>query len=74
MAEVKLPEIKALSQCNCSMCHKKGYAWLFPADGNLTFVKGSVDGLTTYRFNSEDFMHRVSNPAMNSNRRFMASA
>lgn len=58
-AEVKVPEIKTSNECNCSMCHKKGYSWVFPAEGNLTIVKGSIEGLAAYKFNSEDFTHRV---------------
>lgn len=54
-----MPEIETYNECNCSMCHKKGYAWIFPAEENLSIVKGSIDGLTAYTFNNGDFTHRV---------------
>lgn len=54
-----MPEIKTSSECNCSMCHKKGYAWVFPSEDNLSIIKGSIEGLTAYKFNSENFTHRV---------------
>lgn len=56
--EVKLPEIKTYNECNCSICHKKGYAWLFPSKGNLDIVKGSIDDLKAYTFNKGGYVHR----------------
>ncbi|KUI54895.1 Centromere protein V [Cytospora mali] len=56
--EAKLPEIKSYSECNCSLCHKIGYAWLFPDQGNLDIVKGSVDDLKAYTFNKGDYIYR----------------
>ncbi|KAJ4391650.1 hypothetical protein N0V93_005269 [Gnomoniopsis smithogilvyi] len=52
---VKLPEIKEYTQCNCSICHKKGYSWVFP--GSPEFVHGSLDQLTAYTFNDGHFKH-----------------
>lgn len=56
--EVKLPEIKAYSECNCSICYKTGYAWLFPNAGDLDIVKGSIDDLKAYTFNKGDYVYR----------------
>lgn len=55
--QVKLPEIKEYSECNCSICHKLGYAWLFPSKENLDIVKGSVDGLKAYTFNEGGYVY-----------------
>lgn len=57
--EVKVPEIKLYHECNCSMCHKKGYAWVFASEDNLRIVKGSIEDLTAYNFNNGAFTHRV---------------
>lgn len=55
-----MPEIKDYEACHCSICHKKGYAWLFPEKREqLRFVKGSVDDLAVYVFAGGNFSHRV---------------
>jgi hypothetical protein len=54
--EVKLPEITSYTECNCSICRKKGYAYLIP--NQLDIVKGSVDELSSYTFNEGRFVHR----------------
>lgn len=56
--EVELPEIKAVSTCNCSICSKKGYLWVKPSE--IKVVKGSEDALTAYTFASNTFYHKVS--------------
>lgn len=56
--EAKLPEIKAFSECNCSICHKLGYAWLFPGQGGLDIVKGSTGDLTAYTFGKGEYVYR----------------
>ncbi|KAL7797222.1 Mss4-like protein [Trichoderma ceciliae] len=55
--ETKLPEIKSAFDCNCSICVKKGYLWLFPGKGNVDIVKGSMEGLTTYEFGPKKLKH-----------------
>lgn len=55
--EAKLPEITSHTECNCSICRKKGYAYLIP-EGQLDIVKGSIDELATYTFNDGGFVHR----------------
>ncbi|PSR80658.1 glutathione-dependent formaldehyde-activating enzyme [Coniella lustricola] len=56
--EVNLPEIKSYDECNCSICFKKGYAWVFPKDdSHLRFVKGAKEDLTVYSFGKSDFSH-----------------
>lgn len=56
--EARLPEVTSYTECNCSICHKKGYAYLVPADGQVDVVKGSIDELATYAFNKGGFVHR----------------
>lgn len=56
--EAKLPEITSFTECNCSICHKKGNAYLIPADGQVNVVKGSIDELASYTFNRGSFVHR----------------
>lgn len=55
---VKFPEVKAATACNCSICFKKGYLWLFPGTGDLTFERGE-DTLSIYQFGSKAFLHKV---------------
>ena len=56
--EVELPEIKAVTACNCSICTKKGYLWVKPSE--IKVVKGDEDALTDYTFGSKTFHHKVS--------------
>lgn len=56
--EARLPEITSYTQCNCSICDKKGYAYLVPEGGQVDVVKGSIDELATYAFNTGGFVHR----------------
>ncbi len=57
--ELKTPEIKTYGECNCSICSRKGYAWLFPAAGAFSVVKGDEKDLTEYKFNAEKYSHKV---------------
>ncbi|POR31142.1 Centromere protein V [Tolypocladium paradoxum] len=57
--EVELPEIKSVFQCNCSICHKKAYLWVFPGEAdNFRVVKGTDDTLTGYRFGPKKLVHK----------------
>lgn len=55
--EIKVPEIKEYNECNCSICRRKGYAFVIPGEGNFQFVKGSMDELKTYSFGNQYFTH-----------------
>lgn len=58
--EVQVPEIKSVFECNCSICHKKGYLWVFPGGaGDFRVVKGSDDALTGYSFGPKKLVHKV---------------
>jgi len=55
---VKLPEVKTVTACNCSICFKKSYLWIFADPGNLTFERGE-DALKSYEFREKAFSHKV---------------
>lgn len=57
--EVELPEIKSVNECNCSICYKKGYLWLFPPADAFKIVKGDEDALTAYSFSTGTTLHKV---------------
>ncbi|AEO67103.1 uncharacterized protein THITE_2115904 [Thermothielavioides terrestris NRRL 8126] len=54
--EVEAPEIKSLSDCNCSICTKRGYLWLVPKSAP-TIIKD--DGkLVHYAFAGRNMDHQ----------------
>lgn len=58
---VSLPEIKSVTECNCSICSRKGYAWVFPPAGGLVFEEGmGEEKLKDYEFAKKRMAHRVS--------------
>ncbi|KAF9878115.1 glutathione-dependent formaldehyde-activating enzyme [Colletotrichum karsti] len=59
--EAELPEIRSAMECNCSICHKKGYLWVFPAEGSkFEIIKGTKDSLTQYAFGKKSLAHKAS--------------
>lgn len=58
--EAELPEIKSAMECNCSICHKKGYLWVFPTEGSkFDIVKGDKNALSQYTFGAKKLAHKV---------------
>jgi hypothetical protein len=55
--EAQLPEIKSALECNCSICHKKGYLWVITEPAKFDIVKGTSDTLSRYTVGS--VVHRV---------------
>ncbi|KAI1268989.1 glutathione-dependent formaldehyde-activating enzyme [Xylariaceae sp. FL1019] len=55
--EVILPSITNPSQCNCSICYKKGAVWVFPKPSDVKFVKGDPKTMTEYTFGKKAFTH-----------------
>ena len=56
---VQIPELKKVTACNCSICLKKGYLWVFPSASPLTIERG--DGsLNVYKFGTGVMEHKVS--------------
>ncbi|KAI0509722.1 glutathione-dependent formaldehyde-activating enzyme [Xylaria bambusicola] len=64
--EVTLPEISTASQCNCSVCYKKGALWVFPKPEDVKFVKGDPATLTNYTFGKKVFVHKFCSTCGNS--------
>ncbi|KAI1850096.1 hypothetical protein JX265_003469 [Neoarthrinium moseri] len=56
--EAKLPEIKKVDRCSCSICYKKGALWVFPKRNDVTWVKGEESTLKTYNFGRKRFDHK----------------
>ncbi|KAI0159728.1 glutathione-dependent formaldehyde-activating enzyme [Xylariaceae sp. FL1272] len=56
--EVTLPTITNPSQCNCSICYKKGAVWVFPKPSDVKFVKGDPKTMTEYTFGKKAFTHK----------------
>ncbi|WYZ45269.1 hypothetical protein EsH8_VIII_000585 [Colletotrichum jinshuiense] len=57
--EVDLPEIKSVSECNCSICAKKGTLWVVPKNRDaFRVVKGAESELTSYNFASGQMTHK----------------
>ncbi|KAI0404513.1 glutathione-dependent formaldehyde-activating enzyme [Xylaria palmicola] len=56
--EITLPEIKQVSECNCSVCYKKAALWAFPAPADVKFVKGDPSALANYNFGKGQFTHK----------------
>lgn len=55
---IKIPELTSVTECNCSVCFKKGYKWVFPGAGCFTIEKG--DGsLKDYEFGKCSMLHKV---------------
>ncbi|KAI3331521.1 glutathione-dependent formaldehyde-activating enzyme [Xylariaceae sp. AK1471] len=55
--EITLPEIKQVTECNCSICYKKGAIFVFPKPSDVKFVKGDPSTLAHYNFNTNKFTH-----------------
>lgn len=62
--EAQLPEINSAAQCNCSICYKKGYLWLFPGPGDFQVVKGDEADLRVYTFGEGTTLHKVRLPML----------
>jgi hypothetical protein len=65
--EVKLPEIKTTSSCNCSACTKKallGATAVKPSD--LVWAKGEESTLADYTLGRASLKHKVRSPPQQS--------
>lgn len=56
--EVLLPVITSATGCNCSLCHKSGYLWAFPAADSVKYTRGDKNTLAT--FETEALRHEAS--------------
>lgn len=57
--QVKSPEINEYFRCTCSICFKRGAAWLLADHDHVDFVKGTMDALAVYTFNEGNYKHLV---------------
>ncbi len=57
--ESQLTATQSAFKCNCSLCVKKGYLWVFPGQNNFKVLTGSEDKLTTYKFGPKKLSHKV---------------
>ena len=55
---IQIPELTSVTECNCSICFKKGYKWIFPSDGSLV-VENGKGSLTSYKFGKRQLVHKV---------------
>ena len=56
--EVEAPEVTEVTSCNCSICAKKGYLWIYPK-APVKVIKGE-GSLTGYSFGEKKVVHEVS--------------
>ena len=49
-------DLSRVTECNCSICTKKGFLHLIVAPDNFELLSGK-DALTTYRFNTGTAQH-----------------
>lgn len=57
---VKVPDISetGVVVCNCSICFRKNYVWLFPQPGNFVVDEGEGK-LVEYKFGAGKMSHKV---------------
>jgi hypothetical protein len=55
---VEIPELTSVGECNCSICFRKGYKWIFPGAGCFTIEKGE-GSLKDYEFGKHSMSHKV---------------
>lgn len=44
--------------CNCSICQRNGYLFVYPDKDNVTLESGPEDLLGSYKFGSEVILHK----------------
>ena len=49
--------IKSVIICNCSLCTKKGYLWIYPGRGQFQSTKGDFGSLQHYQFGVDKRAH-----------------
>ncbi|RDL35823.1 uncharacterized protein BP5553_06435 [Venustampulla echinocandica] len=53
-----LPTITMINECNCSICFRKNYAWIFPPVGGLVFQEGrGREKMKGYEFGGKSMVH-----------------
>ncbi|MCJ1228498.1 hypothetical protein MMC12_005159 [Toensbergia leucococca] len=54
---VKLPELKQIHICNCSLCVKNGYMWAYPIVSDALVVEKGENTLQSYEFAGKGMAH-----------------
>lgn len=58
--EIDLAELKAVVDCDCSFCSRKGNLYVLTSEeDNFRAVKGSEESLTSYTFGPGNKIHKV---------------
>jgi hypothetical protein len=54
---IRIPELASVTECDCSICFKKAYKWIFPGPNCFNIEKG--DGtLKEYEFGRKSMAHK----------------
>ena len=61
--QMRIPTLSSVTECNCTICAKKGYLWVFMQRGTFEVLQGSEDGLSVYTFGPHQRFHKVAWPA-----------
>lgn len=62
--DVQLPALPQLVICDCSLCAKKGYVWIYDAEDKLKITRGcNSELLTSYTSNSREALQHEVRPA-----------
>jgi len=55
---IRIQELTSVTECNCNICFKRGYKWVFPGAGCFTIEKGDKS-LKYYEFGKGSMLHKV---------------
>jgi hypothetical protein len=58
---IKIPEPISVAECDCSICSKKAYKWVFPRGDSFAVEKGE-GSLKSYEFANCSMLHKVPFP------------
>ena len=64
---IRMPELTSVTECNCSICFKKGCKWIFPGAGCFTIDQGEGT-LQDYEFGARSMSHKVHHSSTQSTR------
>lgn len=53
-------ELNTVYACDCDLCKKKGYYWVFPLRDEVEIVRGDDAGISKYRIRGGEEKHSVS--------------
>ncbi|KAK5654648.1 hypothetical protein OQA88_6969 [Cercophora sp. LCS_1] len=56
--EIDLLPLESAGECNCSICQKKGYLWVYGSRDQFRVVKGDENDLSSYSFGDKMAFHK----------------